>query len=148
MIMMRLRQNREKSILKRLIRVLCGMLITVGVLHFWWGHDLHEWLFPMLFLTGLLVAFVTGPPWRWLVVAACLWIQSGVTIAGAIRGPLMWFYGGNLIAAVLGQSETLVLTVMFSLVASAGGLCGWAIASLVTTIYQHWYRNKGTRATS
>lgn len=146
--MMRPRQRRAKFMLKRLIRVLCGVLITVGVLHFLWERDLHEWLFPMLFLTGLLVAWVTGPPWRWLVAAACLWIQSGVTIASAIGGPLMWFYGGNVIAAVLGQSETLVLTAVFSMVTSAGGLCGWAIASLVTTIYQYWYRDKGTRTMS
>ncbi len=146
MFIMRLSQHRAKLIFQPLIRILCGVLITMGVFHLSWGHDFGEWLFPMLFLTGLLVAWVTGPPWGCLVVAGYIWIQGAVTIVYAIRGPLVWFYGGNVIATVLGQSETLVLTLGLSLVASAGGLSGWGIASLVTRIYQHRHRIQGTRS--
>ena len=84
-VIMWLPQHRAKLVFQSLIRILCSVVITMSVFHLSWGHDFGEMLFPFLFLVGLLVAWVTGPPWGWLIVPGYFWVSGALNIAYAIR---------------------------------------------------------------
>ncbi len=114
------------------LRLLAGALLTATCFQWSSAQDLQQWLFPFVFATGVLTTWATGPRWGWLVTTCYLMVQGGFYIANAIRGPLDWFYRGDLLAAVLAQSETIIITAAFALVAGMGGLCGWAIIALIS----------------
>ncbi len=137
-------QPKRRLVIVRLIRLLAGVLVTAGC--FQWHSTLasQTWLFPFLFLmvTSMLTAWVTGPPWGWVVTAGWIVLGGGLAIARAIQGPLTWFYHRDLVAAVLGQGETLMLTGLFAMFASAAGLCAWGSTALLRHLFQRgrdWY---------
>ncbi len=114
------------------LRLLAGLLLAAICFQWSSDRDLQQWLFPLVFATGMITTLATGPRWSWLVTTGYLVVQGGTHVANAVRGPLDWFYHGNLLAAVLAQSETIVITAAFVLIADLGGLCGWVITSLIT----------------
>jgi hypothetical protein len=116
------------------LRLLSGVLIAAACFQWSYGQDLQQWLFPFVFATGMLTTWATGPRWGWLVTTGYLLVQGSLAIANTIRGPLDWFYHGNLLAAVLAQSETIWITVLFAMVAGTGGLCGWVVTALVSHV--------------
>ena len=113
------------------LRLLASVLVTAACFQWSLGQDLQQWLFPFVFATGMLTTWATGPRWGWLVTTGYLGVQGSLYIANAIRGPLDWFYQGDLLAAVLAQSETIIITAAFAVVAGMGGLCGWIIIALI-----------------
>ncbi len=114
------------------LRLLAGVLVTAICFQWSLGQDLQQWLFPFVFATGVVTTWATGSRWGWLVTTSYLMVQGSFHIANTIRGPLDWFYHGNLLAAVLAQSETITITAALALVAGMGGLCGWVITALIS----------------
>ena len=109
------------------LRLASGVLITAVCFQWSYGQDLQQWLFPFVFAAGMLTTWATGPRWGWLVTTGYLLVQGSLAISNAIRGPLDWFYRGNLLAAVLAQSETIWITLILAAVAAMGALCGWVV---------------------
>jgi len=116
------------------LRLLSGVLVTAVCFQWGSGQDLQAWLFPFVFATGMLTTWATGPRWGWLVTPGYLLIRGGLIIANAIRGPLDWFYHGNLLVAILRQPETIQITAVLAVVAGMGGLCGWVVTALISHV--------------
>ncbi len=132
-------QLKGRSVIVRIIRLLAGVLITTAFLQLSDAQASRTWLvFPYswLVVTSMLSAWVTGPPWGWVVTAGCIMLLGAFDIARAIQGPLAWYYRGDLVAAVLSQGETLQLTGFFALLTSAGGLCAWGSNNLLKHLFQ------------
>ncbi len=84
----------------------------------------------------MLTAWVTGPPWGWVVTAGWIGVQGSLAIARAIQGPFTWFYHGDVVAAVLGQGDTLVVSGLFAMLTSAAGLCAWGSTARPRHLFQ------------
>jgi hypothetical protein len=124
-----------------LVRLLLGFLATAGLFQILTSRDLQEWLFPFLFMTGILATWVAGAPWGWAVTPAYLWANWTIFILH-YWSLTRWLYGWNVLAAALGQSEALVITLGFSVVTSAVGLCAWGLSALVTQAHERAMRER------
>lgn len=130
-------QPKRRLVIVRIIRLFAGVLVTAGCFEWYSTLPSQIWLFPFLFTASMLTAWVTGPPLGWIVTAVWIMLGGGFAIARDIQGPLTWLYHGDLVAAMLGQGDTLTITGLFAMVASAAGLCAWGSTALLRHLFQH-----------
>ncbi len=130
-------QSQHRRVIIRLARLLVGVLVIIVSSQ--WDNALTSQIgwFPFLVALSMLTAWVAGPPWGWAVTVGYIVVGGAFDIARAIQGSLDWYYHGDLVAAVLSQGETLTLTGIFALVASAASLFAWGSADLLRHLIQH-----------